>query len=156
MLGKEQNFSKKESKLYSKKERMYIDGNTKSWGISPEDIKEHTPKQISENKQLAMQLMLPKETLELEASYLEYGYYLNKCIEESRRINGQKYRSIRKVIKKFTNDQANALREMGGQWSFTSQRLSEKVTKKPDSYRQSLLAKIKADIAACKPSIHIV
>ena len=46
--------------MYAKKERLHNEGNPKSWEIKLEDIKKYTSKMISEDKGLAMKIMLPK------------------------------------------------------------------------------------------------
>ena len=58
MKGKE--YARKDSKLYLKKEKLYLDGNPKFWEIRQEDLKKFTPKELAENKGLAMKIMLPK------------------------------------------------------------------------------------------------
>lgn len=156
MVSKEQEFSKRESKLYARKEKLYIEANTKAWEIPAEIIKAHTPKQLASDKALAMKLILPKDTRELELVCADYGYYLNKLIEENRRVHLQDYRKMRKHMKQLADDQATFLREMGSHWSSVSQRLSEKLSKKPSGHKEALLKKIREDLAACKPSITII
>ena len=152
VVAKEQEFSKKESKLYARKEKLYIESNTKAWEIPAEVIKTYTPKQLAGDKPLAMKLILPKDTRELELACADYGYYLNKLIEENKRMNLQNFKKMRKHMKQLADDQATFLREMGSQWSSTSQRLSDKLYKKPASHKEALLKRIKDDLAAYKPS----
>ena len=108
-----------------------------------------------EDKGLAMRIMLPKETRDLEESHIEYGYYLNKAIQETNRINLQNYRKMRKHIKKFADDQASLLKNISENWSIISQRLDEKIYKKTQADRNSILAKIHADIATSHTSINL-
>jgi hypothetical protein len=156
MAAKEQDFTRKESKLYTRKEKLYLEANTKAWEIPTEVIKKYTAKQLVGDKSLAMKLILPKDTRELELTCTDYGYYLNMIIEENRRVNLQNYRKMRKHIKQLADDQATFLREMGSQWSSTSQRLSDKLSKKPANYRENLLKKITEDLVAYKPSKLII
>ncbi len=110
MSAKGQEYAKKDSKLYVKKERLYMEGNPRLWEIKPEDLKKFTPKQIAENKSLAMRTMLPKETHELEETCLSYGYYLTKLIEETRRMTLKNYRKMRRHLKQTAEDQAGMIR----------------------------------------------
>lgn len=57
---KAQKYAKKDSKLYTRKEKLYQEGNPKSWDIKPEELKKVDVKEFTKDKSLVMKLMLPK------------------------------------------------------------------------------------------------
>ncbi len=95
-----------------------------------------------------MRTMLPKETRELEETCLSYGYYLNKIIEETRRVTLKNYRKMRKHMKQVADDQIELFKKCAERWIATSQHFNDKISKRPAGYRDALLKKIVADLAA--------
>lgn len=57
---KARKYAKKDNKLYTRKDRLFNEGNPKSWEIKQEDLKKIDPKDIVKDKGVAMKLMLPK------------------------------------------------------------------------------------------------
>ncbi len=112
MSTKGQEFAKKESKLYGRKERLYLEANPRQWDLKAEDLKKFTPKQIAEDKGLAMRSMLPKDTHDLEESCLSYGYYLSKLIEETHRLSLKNYRRMRRHMMQIAEDQADLIKNV--------------------------------------------
>ena len=123
------------------------------WDIKPEELKKYTPKQISEDKGLAMKIMLPKETKDLEERCLDYGYYLTKLIDETKRMNVKNYRKMRKHLKQVADDQADLLKKTSERWAATSQHFSDKISKRSQAARDALLKKITNDLSAATAAL---
>ena len=76
------NYNKLEKNLISKKDELFTRGNISSWKLEPKDNNTN----ITQNKVLALQKMLPKETINVIQNKKVYGYYLNRMIDEFERI----------------------------------------------------------------------
>ena len=59
-------YLRKEEQLYAKKERLFNEGNITNWNLNSEDVKGEEGLKVQTNKELAMKLMLPKETEKLK------------------------------------------------------------------------------------------
>jgi len=141
-------YTKKENKLYLRKEKLYLEGNPKQWDLKPEELKKFTPKQVAEDKGLAMRIMLPKETRDLEETCLSYGYYLNKLLEETKRVTLKNYRKMRKHLKQTADEEMNLFKGAAERWAATSGHFMDKISKKPQATREAITKKIVSDIAA--------
>lgn len=62
-------FEKKESKLYSKKLRLFQEQKPQMWEMHPDDIKMHPPGTLQADKNLALPLMLYKVGYYLQCFY---------------------------------------------------------------------------------------
>jgi hypothetical protein len=102
-------YKTKEAKLYAKKDRLFGEANLKAWDVSLDDLKKYNPQQLASNKDLALTIILPKETKELEENYKQYGYYMNKLIEETKRMTVKNYRRMRRHLQAVSHDHSIVL-----------------------------------------------
>ena len=76
-----------EKKLYKKKEQKYEQRNTQTWELDPADVSNIGA--LINDKALAFQLMLPKESEEARKLRMYYGYLSNKIVEEFNRLQSK-------------------------------------------------------------------
>ena len=83
-------FYKSFKSLKTKKEELFRKQEVNKWDLDPKDTS-IDKNSIAQNKNLAMEKMLYKETLQVNYQKVVYGFYLNKIISEHERmkiING--------------------------------------------------------------------
>ena len=83
---------KAQEKLDSRKEDLFKKQDITKWELDPGDTTDKVA--ILQNKELAIQKMLPKETSTVKMLKLNYGFYLNRIIEE--------YQRLRELTEKIT------------------------------------------------------
>ena len=77
-------FTKNERYLINKKEDLYRKGDVNKWELDPNDNVDHT--KLLQNKNIALMKIIPKETNNVINMKKNYGYYLNRIIDEYERI----------------------------------------------------------------------
>ena len=77
----------KMSKLLTRKEKVFTAQDLSQMQIPTEQIREYGITQILEDKRLAFELMLPKESKELEEKMRACGYYSNRLLTETQRVS---------------------------------------------------------------------
>ena len=60
---KARDYSKKDTRLFARKEKLYSEKNPKQWDLIKEDFNKYSLKDFEEDKPLAMKLMLPKVSI---------------------------------------------------------------------------------------------
>lgn len=101
MNAKKNEYERQSVKLNERKQKLFEEKKTENWS-SPTDV----PKDIVSHKDTIYNLMLPKETKEVRDMFSTYGYYLNKLLEETERINSRDYSKLRKALLAYTNQQS--------------------------------------------------
>eukprot|EP00826_Nyctotherus_ovalis_P000932 TRINITY_DN10085_c0_g2_i4.p3 TRINITY_DN10085_c0_g2~~TRINITY_DN10085_c0_g2_i4.p3 ORF type:complete len:102 (-),score=13.16 TRINITY_DN10085_c0_g2_i4:138-443(-) len=94
-----------------------------------------------------MNYMLPKETKQLENTFLEYGFCLNRVLEEVQRVNVDDYKEIRKRIKQMLDEYAAAIAELNKELMEYSMHFNEDISQKPQAYKQNLIKQNLSSIA---------
>ena len=79
------NMNKAEPKLLEKKERLFKAKDVNKWELDKEAL--NHVKELMENKELAFQHMLPKETAEVQRLKDRFVFFTNQCVREVRRTN---------------------------------------------------------------------
>ena len=80
-------YYKAQEKLDGRKEDLFKKQDITKWEIDPNDTTDKTA--ILQNKEIAFEKMLPKETLNVKVLKINYGFYLNRIIEEYQRLREQ-------------------------------------------------------------------
>ena len=78
------NFYKAQEKLMNRKDELFKKGDVLKWELDPNDQVDKNS--ITSNKDLAFAKMLPKDTETLKMLKYNYGFYLNRIIEEYQRL----------------------------------------------------------------------
>ena len=79
------NLNKVEPKLLEKKEKLFKTKDVSKWELEKEAQK--YAKGLVENKELALELMLPRETAEVQKLKDRYVFFTNQCLREVKRTN---------------------------------------------------------------------
>ena len=77
-------YYKAQEKLDTRKEDLFKKQDITKWEIDPSDTTDKAS--LLQNKELAIPKMLPKETLNVKMLKINYGFYLNRIIEEYQRL----------------------------------------------------------------------
>ena len=77
-------YYKAQEKLDSRKEDLFKKQDITKWELDPGDTTDKAA--IIQNKDLAIEKMLPKDTSTVKMLKLNYGFYLNRIIEEYQRL----------------------------------------------------------------------
>lgn len=84
-----------------------------AWNLAPEDVKSEVGLRVQTDQELAMKLMLPKESDKLKEHYVVCGYYTNKVLEEARYLMVKNYRAMRKHFKATADDYTLIMKTVG-------------------------------------------
>lgn len=140
MLWKKRDeYYSEEDKLCKKKEKLFASKNYKQWGLSQEELKTIIANNYITDKVIATNCMLPKDTKQLENVFLEYGFCLNRVLEEVQRVNANDYREIRKRTKQMFDGYAAAIAELNRELVELSAHFSEDISQKPQAYKLNLI-----------------
>ena len=103
-------FYKSFKNLKIKKEELYRKQEVNKWDLDPKDTS-IDKNSIATNKNLALEKMLHKETLQVNYQKVVYGFYLNRIIDEHERmrlINGNYHlKNCIKMLEIETNNSTN-------------------------------------------------
>jgi len=102
-------YERRNTKLKEKKQKLIEEGTIDEWQLPIEVYKNCNYKELMENKEGLMRCMLPKETNEVHSYLGKYGYYLNRVIDETQRINLKDYKQLRKLLINYANDQSGIM-----------------------------------------------
>jgi hypothetical protein len=83
--GHKNNFYKQQEKLLSKKEELFRQQNIDKWGIDNKDTTIDKGR-LTSDKEYAFMKMLVKETEVVDNLKLNFGFYMNRTIEEYERV----------------------------------------------------------------------
>ena len=90
------NYYKQEEKLHNKKQHYFEKVDVSKWEINSNEIIDTI--NIKQNKELAFLKMIPKETENVYQTKLNYGFYLQKLVEEYDRTKKLMGRDIHEIM----------------------------------------------------------
>eukprot|EP01022_Parablepharisma_sp_SALTPOND_P033355 TRINITY_DN88560_c0_g1_i1.p1 TRINITY_DN88560_c0_g1~~TRINITY_DN88560_c0_g1_i1.p1 ORF type:complete len:1431 (-),score=165.41 TRINITY_DN88560_c0_g1_i1:96-4388(-) len=150
-------YMKKVSKVEAKKQKLYSEGKVERWELNKEDADKYSTEELVKDKEFAFEVMLPAETKELSESFATYGYYLNKLLEETKRVIRRDYSRVRKVLIDYTNNQGGIVKSVtfftnkhiqqsSIKWELTAGHLDQKVSKLTPEEKSELLSNLRIEL----------
>jgi len=139
LLKKSNEYYKEEEKLSRKKEKLFTSKSYKQWGLTQEELKNAVANSYTTDKVMATQLMLPKETKNLEKIFIDYGFTLNKVLDEVNRTNVRDYKELKEHIKKTFNEYMTSLERLNEEFSDCLIHLKEDISQKSYAYKKDLI-----------------
>jgi len=143
---KENEYNEKAKKIYAKKERLFEERNKKQWELTQNQLKKISIDDVVNNKELAMKLILPKETRIVEDAYSHYGYYVNSIIKTFQRFTLDQYKRIRKNTLQATSRNMKMSEDLIENWRLLDSHLKEKISKKTTEEKSALLQKMASEL----------
>jgi hypothetical protein len=101
------NYTKYAKNLITKKENLFKTGDITKWDLNKNDNVDNF--HLTQDKDYAFKLMLPKETLTVENLKQFYGFYLNSCISEYERLKDLNAQRFQEKIMDFNNKLSNLI-----------------------------------------------
>jgi hypothetical protein len=100
-------FNKYAKNLHTKKENLFKTGDVNKWDLNKKDS--YDTIHLTQNKDYAFQVMLPKETLTLENLKQFYGFYLNSSISEYERLKEINAKRYQEKVTEFNTKLSNII-----------------------------------------------
>ena len=100
------------NQLRDKKQKLFEERKIEEWDLDPEVRRNYNLEELLANKTAIMKHMLPKETKESYKNIGTYGYYLNKLIDETCRVNERDYSKLRKILINYANNQSGIVKNV--------------------------------------------
>jgi hypothetical protein len=100
-------YNKYAKNLHTKKENLFKTGDINKWDLNKNDNIDTI--HLTQNKDYAFQVMLPKETLTVENLKQFYGFYLNSSISEYERLKETNAKRYQEKVTEFNNKLSNII-----------------------------------------------
>jgi len=111
-------YVKKKKELFAKKEKFFTLGDISKWEINPKSLAPFPDRaELLKNKNVAFDIMFPKETATLNEMRDYFSYYNHETFTEITRSLGAKCQSYAKNFLTFASEQAQNLSELHVNWA---------------------------------------
>jgi flagellar biosynthesis chaperone FliJ len=100
-------YNKYAKNLIIKKENLFKTGDISKWDLNKKDNFDNF--HLTQDKDYAFRVMLPKETMTVENLKQFYGFYLNSCVSEYERLKELNANRYQEKITDFNNKLSNII-----------------------------------------------
>ena len=100
-------YNKYAKNLIIKKENLFKTGDISKWDLNKKDNFDNF--HLTQDKDYAFRVMLPKETMTVENLKQFYGFYLNSCVSEYERLKELNANRYQQKITDFNNKLSNII-----------------------------------------------
>ena len=107
VVNNKNNYNKYAKNLIIKKENLFKTGDISKWDLNKKDNLDNF--HLTQDKDYAFSVMLPKETMTVENLKQFYGFYLNSCISEYERLKDLNAKRYQEKITDFNNKLSNII-----------------------------------------------
>jgi len=142
LVEKKMEYSIREQNLYERKEKLFASKSYKQWGLSSKELDNLISNNLFHDKVIAMRLILPNETRNLEELYLDYGFCLNRVLDEVQRITMGDYKQMKEHMKKVLEEYGKSQARVHEKIVKSLEHLKEDIEGMSREYKKNIIKQI--------------